>query len=120
MPCWAWDMKVSNLSVCLCAGANGLFSQCIQQAGYGFTSPGHSFYHWDAKSFDPGPMGSQMLTQAFHNASLGTADEVSRVRVSLILVNPNTSCLCLVSGINMHDKYEMFIFHICMLLYGSD
>ena len=61
------------------SGANGLLSQCIQQAGYGFTNPGHSFYNWDAKSFDPGPSGSQMLMQAFHDASSGSADEVSKV-----------------------------------------
>ena len=71
--------RAEECCLSVCAGANGLFSQCIQQAGYGFTSPGRSFYHWDAKSFDPGPLGSQTLIQAFHNASLGSADEVSRV-----------------------------------------
>ena len=71
--------RAEECCLSVCAGANGLFSLCIQQAGYGFTSPGHSFYHWDAKSFDPGPLGSQTLIQAFHNASLGSADEVSRV-----------------------------------------
>ncbi|KAL3145601.1 hypothetical protein ABBQ32_003149 [Trebouxia sp. C0010 RCD-2024] len=74
--------------------ANALFSHCIQQAGYAFTSPGHAFYHWDAKSFDPGPLDSQMhpgplnsllLLHAFRNASLGTADEVSRELVSHVI-----------------------------------
>lgn len=74
--------------------ANALFSHCIQQAGYAFTSPGHAFFHWDAKSFDPGPLDSQMhpgplnsllLLHAFQNASLGTADEVSRELVSHVI-----------------------------------
>lgn len=56
-----------------------MFSRCLQQAGYAFTSPGHSFYHWEAKSFDPGPQHSQLLEKIFHDASSGAAQDIPLV-----------------------------------------
>lgn len=72
------------------AGANMLFSHCVQKAGYAFTSPGFSFYHWEAKAFDPGPEGSLALMQALQNAAMGTADDTSLV------------CTCSCLGVNVN------------------
>lgn len=53
------------------AGGDAFLSRCIWQAGYAFTDPGYSFYHWEAKSFDPGPESSRKLVQDFSAALLG-------------------------------------------------
>lgn len=66
-------------------GANSLFSHCIQKAGFAFTSPGYSFYHWEAKAFDPGPEGSLLLLQAFQNARMGSADDISLDTISHVV-----------------------------------
>ena len=60
-------------------GADDLFSRCVQQAGYAFTSPGYSFYHWEAKGFDPGPQSGPLLEQTFQAASSGAAQGVPLV-----------------------------------------
>ncbi len=67
----------------LVAGADDLFSRCLQKAGYAFTSPGYSFYHWEAKSFDPGPQHSHLLEQTFHAASSGAADGIPLVSLPI-------------------------------------
>ena len=61
------------MQILVCAGADDLFSRCLQQAGYAFTSPGYSFYHWEAKSFDPGPQHSPLLENTFTAAAAGAA-----------------------------------------------
>ncbi|KAA6418042.1 MAG: hypothetical protein FRX49_11960 [Trebouxia sp. A1-2] len=68
-------------------GANSLFSHCIQKAGFAFTSPGYSFYHWEAKAFDPGPEGSLLLLQALQDARMGSADDISLVCIAFPLCN---------------------------------
>ena len=70
------------LSCVAAVGANSLFSHCIQKAGFAFTSPGYSFYHWEAKAFDPGPEGSLLLLQALENARMGSADDISLVCIA--------------------------------------
>ncbi|DBA79457.1 TPA: hypothetical protein ACH3X2_007729 [Trebouxia sp. C0005] len=52
-------------------GGDALLSRCIWKAGYAFTDPGYSFYHWEAKSFDPGPESSRQLVQDLRTALLG-------------------------------------------------
>lgn len=49
------------------------------RAGYGFTDPGYSFYHWEAKAFDPGPEISRKLVQDFSEAVLSTCDSATLV-----------------------------------------
>ena len=61
-------------AVCMFPGGDAFLSRCIWKAGYGFTDPGYSFYHWEAKSFDPGPETSRKLVQDFSNALLSTCD----------------------------------------------
>ena len=56
---------------CCCSGGDAFLSRCIWQAGYAFTDPGYSFYHWEAKSFDPGPESSRKLVRDFSAALLG-------------------------------------------------
>ncbi|DBA70080.1 TPA: hypothetical protein ACH3X2_012243 [Trebouxia sp. C0005] len=68
-------------------GANSLFSHCIQKAGFAFTSPGYSFYHWEAKAFDPGPEGSLLLLQALQDARMGSADDISLDIVSHVVTS---------------------------------
>lgn len=68
-------------------GADDLFSRCLQKAGYAFTSPGYSFYHWEAKSFDPGPQHSHLLEQTFHAASSGAADGIPLDIISHVLTS---------------------------------
>ena len=74
-----------GLSCAAPIGANSLFSHCIQKAGFAFTSPGYSFYHWEAKAFDPGPEGSLLLLQALQNAKMGSADDIPLVCMAFIL-----------------------------------
>ncbi len=74
-----------GLSCAAPVGANSLFSHCIQKAGFAFTSPGYSFYHWEAKAFDPGPEGSPLLLQALQNARMGSADDISLVCMAMPL-----------------------------------
>jgi len=78
-----WCCLPSSVTCCLTCvapvGANSLFSHCIQKAGFAFTSPGYSFYHWEAKAFDPGPEGSLLLLKALQNARMGSADDISLV-----------------------------------------
>lgn len=52
-------------------GGDAFLSRCIWKAGYAFTDPGYSFYHWEAKSFDPGPESSRQLVQDLRIALLG-------------------------------------------------
>lgn len=52
-------------------GGDAFLSRCIWKAGYAFTDPGYSFYHWEAKSFDPGPESSRQLVQDLRTALLG-------------------------------------------------
>lgn len=52
------------------------------KAGYGFTDPGYSFYHWEAKAFDPGPEISRKLVQDFSEALLSTCDTATLVSLS--------------------------------------
>lgn len=67
-------------------GADDLFSRCLQQAGYAFTSPGYSFYHWEAKSFDPGPQHSPLLESTFTAAAAGAAlDPIALDTVSHVI-----------------------------------
>ena len=61
------------------AGGDAFLSECIMRAGYGFTDPGYSFYHWEAKSFDPGPEISRKLVQDFSEAVLSTCDSATLV-----------------------------------------
>ena len=65
---------------CCCSGGDAFLSRCIWQAGYAFTGPGYSFYHWEAKSFDPGPESSRKLVQDFSAALLGACAEEPLVR----------------------------------------
>ena len=83
-PCLvSWCRLQPSVTCCLSCialvGANSLFSHCTQKAGFAFTSPGYSFYHWEAKAFDPGPEGSVLLLQALQNARMGSADDISLV-----------------------------------------
>lgn len=57
-----------------------MISICLWRAGFGFTDPGYTFYHWEAKSFDPGPERSQQLVDLLRKADSGTADSDSLVR----------------------------------------
>ena len=63
-----------------CAGGDAFLSRCIWKAGYAFTDPGYSFYHWEAKSFDPGPESSRQLVQDLRIALLGACPPESLVR----------------------------------------
>jgi len=63
-----------------CAGGDAFLSRCIWKAGYAFTDPGYSFYHWEAKSFDPGPESSRQLVQDLRTALLGACPPESLVR----------------------------------------
>lgn len=56
-------------------GGDAFLSRCVWKAGYAFTDPGYSFYHWEAKSFDPGPEASQKLVQDFSTALMGSCAE---------------------------------------------
>ncbi|KAL3156131.1 hypothetical protein ABBQ32_012426 [Trebouxia sp. C0010 RCD-2024] len=59
------------------SGGDALISVCLWRAGYGFTDPGYSFYHWEAKSFDPGPENSAGLLSYLEAAISNTADQYS-------------------------------------------
>ena len=61
------------------SGGDALISVCLWKAGYGFTDPGYSFYHWEAKSFDPGPENSVGLLSYLEAAVSNTADQYSLV-----------------------------------------
>ena len=61
------------------SGGDALISVCLWRAGYGFTDPGYSFYHWEAKSFDPGPENSAGLLSYLEAAMANTADQYSLV-----------------------------------------
>lgn len=84
--CCSPSSVTCHLSCVAPVGANSLFSHCIQKAGFAFTSPGYSFYHWEAKAFDPGPEGSLVLLQALQNAKMGSADDTSLVCMATPLV----------------------------------
>lgn len=62
------------------SGGDALISVCLWKAGYGFTDPGYSFYHWEAKSFDPGPENSAGLLSYLEAAMSNNADQYSLVR----------------------------------------
>lgn len=80
-------MEKCVLDIKRAQGADDLFSRCLQQAGYAFTSPGHSFYHWEAKSFDPGPQHSQLLEKIFHDASSGAAQDIPLGMISHVITS---------------------------------
>ena len=63
------------------SGGDALISVCLWKAGYGFTDPGYSFYHWEAKSFDPGPENSTLLLAYLEDAISNNADQYSLVRI---------------------------------------
>ena len=62
------------------SGGDALISVCLWKAGYGFTDPGYSFYHWEAKSFDPGPENSTGLLSYLEDAMSNNADQYALVR----------------------------------------
>ena len=61
------------------SGGDALISVCLWKAGYAFTDPGYSFYHWEAKSFDPGPENSAGLLSYLEAAVSNSADQYSLV-----------------------------------------
>lgn len=64
------------------SGGDALISVCLWKAGYAFTDPGYSFYHWEAKSFDPGPENSAGLLSHLGAAIVNSADQYSLVRAA--------------------------------------
>ena len=67
------------------SGGDALISVCLWKAGYAFTDPGYSFYHWEAKSFDPGPENSAGLLSYLEAAVSNSADQYSLVRTATLL-----------------------------------
>ena len=65
------------------SGGDALISVCLWKAGFGFTDPGYSFYHWEAKYFDPGPENSNGLLSYLEAAMSNTADQYSLVSFSV-------------------------------------
>lgn len=61
------------------SGGDALISVCLWRAGYAFTDPGYSFYHWEAKSFDPGPENSTALLAYLGDAISNNSDQYSLV-----------------------------------------
>lgn len=61
------------------SGGDALISVCLWRAGYAFTDPGYSFYHWEAKSFDPGPENSTALLAYLEDAISNNSDQYSLV-----------------------------------------
>ncbi|DBB16076.1 TPA: hypothetical protein ACH3X3_003441 [Trebouxia sp. C0006] len=59
------------------SGGDALISVCLWRAGYAFTDPGYSFYHWEAKSFDPGPENSTALLAYLGDAISNNSDQYS-------------------------------------------
>ncbi|KAL0040094.1 hypothetical protein WJX79_006208 [Trebouxia sp. C0005] len=59
------------------SGGDALISVCLWRAGYAFTDPGYSFYHWEAKSFDPGPENSTVLLAYLEDATSNNSDQYS-------------------------------------------
>ncbi|DBA83020.1 TPA: hypothetical protein ACH3X1_006796 [Trebouxia sp. C0004] len=59
------------------SGGDALISVCLWRAGYAFTDPGYSFYHWEAKSFDPGPENSTALLAYLEDAISNNSDQYS-------------------------------------------
>ena len=65
------------------SGGDALISVCLWRAGYAFTDPGYSFYHWEAKSFDPGPENSTALLAYLEDAMSNSSDQYSLVSNSI-------------------------------------
>jgi len=91
--------------LCYHAGGDAFLSRCIWQAGYAFTDPGYSFYHWEAKSFDPGPESSHQLVQHLTSALLGACEPESLVRFLL-------PCICQYCFLHVRNCLGSVVDHV--------